>query len=39
MRRDVFQVIADPTRRAIIMLLAFGAMNPNALAVHFDLTR
>ncbi len=39
MRRDVFQAIADPTRRAIITLLAFQAMTPNALAEHFDTTR
>lgn len=39
MRRDVFQAIADPTRRAIIMLLATQAMTPNALAQHFDSSR
>ena len=39
MRRDVFQAIADPTRRAIIVLLAAQAMTPNALAEHFDITR
>ena len=39
MRRDVFQGIADPTRRAIIALLALQAMTPNALAEHFDTTR
>jgi DNA-binding transcriptional ArsR family regulator len=39
MRRDVFQAIADPTRRAIIGLIAFQAMTPNALAEHFDTTR
>lgn len=39
MRRDVFQAIADPTRRAIITLLAMQAMTPNALAEHFDITR
>lgn len=39
MRRDVFQAIADPTRRAIIALIAFQAMTPNALAQHFDITR
>jgi DNA-binding transcriptional ArsR family regulator len=38
-RRDVFQAIADPTRRAIIMLLAVGAMTPNALAEHFNTSR
>ena len=39
MRRDVFQAIADPTRRAIILLIAFQPMTPNALAEHFDSTR
>ena len=39
MRRDIFQAIADPTRRAIIALIAFQAMTPNALAEHFDTTR
>lgn len=38
-RRDVFQAIADPTRRAIILLIAAQAMTPNALAEHFDTTR
>lgn len=38
-RRDVFQAIADPTRRAIILLLAVGAMTPNALAEHFNSSR
>jgi DNA-binding transcriptional ArsR family regulator len=39
MRRDVFQAIADPTRRAIITLIALHAMTPNALAEHFDSSR
>ncbi len=39
MRRDVFQAIADPTRRAIIQLIASQAMTPNAIAEHFDITR
>jgi len=39
MRRDVFQAIADPTRRAIIALIAVQAMTPNALAEHFQTTR
>ena len=38
-RRDVFQAIADPTRRAIIALIALHAMTPNAIAEHFDTTR
>jgi len=39
MRRDIFQAIADPTRRAIIALIAIQAMTPNALAEHFDTSR
>ena len=39
MRRDVFQAIADPTRRAIIGLIALQAMTPNAIAEHFHTTR
>ena len=39
MRRDVFQAIADPTRRAIIGLIAVGGMTPNAIAEHFDMSR
>jgi DNA-binding transcriptional ArsR family regulator len=38
-RRDVFQAIADPTRRTIIMLLAAGSLTPNAIAGHFDSSR
>jgi len=38
-RRDVFQAIADPTRRAIIALIALQAMTPNAIAEHFDTSR
>jgi DNA-binding transcriptional ArsR family regulator len=38
-RRDIFQAIADPTRRAIIALIAIQAMTPNAIAEHFDSTR
>ncbi|WP_210462939.1 ArsR/SmtB family transcription factor [Rufibacter roseolus] len=38
-RRDVFQAIADPTRRAIILLLAVSAMTPNAIAEHFNSSR
>lgn len=38
-RRDVFQAIADPTRRAILTLLAIQAMTPNTLAEHFDSSR
>ncbi len=39
MRRDIFQAIADPTRRAIIALIATQAMTPNAIAENFDMTR
>lgn len=39
MRRDVFQAIADPTRRAILSLIALHAMTPNAIAEHFDSSR
>lgn len=38
-RRDVFQAIADPTRRAIIMLLTVGALTPNAISEHFNSSR
>ncbi|HLT75028.1 MAG TPA: metalloregulator ArsR/SmtB family transcription factor, partial [Ohtaekwangia sp.] len=39
LRRDVFQAIADPTRRAIIALVAIHAMTPSAIAEKFDSTR
>jgi DNA-binding transcriptional ArsR family regulator len=39
MRRDIFQAIADPTRRAIIALIAVQSMTPNAIAEHFDTSR
>ena len=39
MRRDIYQAIADPTRRAILSLIAVSAMTPNALAEHFDSSR
>lgn len=39
MRRDIFQAIADPTRRGIIALIALQAMTPNAIAEHFDTSR
>lgn len=38
-RRDVFQAIADPTRRAIINLVAHRSMNLNAIAENFDVSR
>ena len=39
MRRDIFQAVADPTRRAIIALIALQAMTPNAIADHFETSR
>ena len=39
MKRDIFQAIADPTRRAIIAIVAMQAMTPNAIAEHFDTSR
>jgi DNA-binding transcriptional ArsR family regulator len=39
MRRDVFQAIADPTRREIINLLAQESLNLNAIADRFDISR
>lgn len=38
-RRDVFQAIADPTRRKIITLVAVQALTPSAISEHFDATR
>ena len=39
MRRDIFQAIADPTRRGIIALIALQAMTPNAIAENFNTSR
>ena len=39
LRRDVFQAIADPTRRAILMLVASQSMTAGAIAAHFDTAR
>ena len=39
MKRDVFQAIADPTRRAILVMIASHAMTPNTVAEKFDTTR
>ncbi|MNF79351.1 Transcriptional repressor SdpR [compost metagenome] len=39
MRRDIFQAIADPTRRSILTLIALQAMTPNAIAENFNTTR
>ena len=38
-RRDVFQAIADPTRRQIIDIIAHNKMNLNAIADNFDISR
>jgi DNA-binding transcriptional ArsR family regulator len=38
-RRDVFQAIADPTRRAILLLLASQSMTAGAIAANFDTAR
>jgi DNA-binding transcriptional ArsR family regulator len=39
MRRDIFQAIADPTRRSILTLIAVQAMTPNAIAENFNASR
>ena len=39
MKKDLFQAIADPTRRAILTLLAMQALTPNAMAEKFDMSR
>lgn len=39
LRRDVFQAIADPTRRSILTLVALQAMTPGAIAAQFDSSR
>ncbi len=39
LRRDIFQAIADPTRRAILSLVAFHAMTPGAIAENFSSSR
>jgi DNA-binding transcriptional ArsR family regulator len=39
LRRDVFQAIADPTRRAILLLLATQSMSAGAIAANFDTAR
>jgi DNA-binding transcriptional ArsR family regulator len=36
---DIFQAIADPTRRAILTLIAIQALTPNVMAEKFDMTR
>ena len=39
MRRDVFQAIADPTRREIINMIAYKSLNVNSVAEKFDVSR
>ncbi|HSB92194.1 MAG TPA: metalloregulator ArsR/SmtB family transcription factor [Flavitalea sp.] len=39
LRRDVFQAIADPTRRAILLLVATQSMSAGAIAANFDTAR
>lgn len=39
LRRDVFQAIADPTRRAILLLVASQSMTAGAIAANFDTAR
>ncbi|WP_291153529.1 ArsR/SmtB family transcription factor [Flavobacterium sp. UBA7680] len=39
MKRDIFQAIADPTRRAILVLVSANALTPNAIADQFNTTR
>jgi len=39
MRRDVFQAIADPTRREILNMTAYRSLNVNSVAEHFDVSR
>ena len=39
MKQDIFQAIADPTRRAILTLIAVQALTPNAMAEKFDMSR
>ena len=39
LRRDVFQAIADPTRRAILVLVASQSMTAGAIAANFDIAR
>lgn len=39
MRQDIFQAIADPTRRSILTLIAVQALTPNAMAEKFDMSR
>ena len=39
MKQDIFQAIADPTRRAILTFIAIQSLTPNAMAEKFDMSR
>ena len=39
MKRDIFQALADPTRRAIVALIATQALTPNAISGNFEVSR
>ena len=39
MKQDLFQALADPTRRAILSFIAIQALTPNAMAEKFDMSR
>ena len=39
MKQDIFQAVADPTRRAILTLIALQALTPNTMAEKFDMSR
>lgn len=39
MKQDIFQAISDPTRRAILTLIAIQALTPNAMAEKFEMSR
>jgi DNA-binding transcriptional ArsR family regulator len=39
MKKDIFHALADPTRRAILALIAIQALTPNAMAEKFDMSR
>lgn len=39
MKQDIFQAIADPTRRTILTLIAIQALTPNAMAEQFNMSR
>lgn len=38
-KQDIFQAIADPTRRAILTLIAIQALTPNAMSEKFEMSR